>query len=668
MALASQASVTMTAPITGTVTNNNEPTLSATTTGSVTSLQFQYSSDGGADWTPVGSSETAAPYSFTFTSPLPDGTYEAEAVATPTSGGTITSAPVTFTIQTLPSLNPVATKDDGAWGYDQRGVWQIEAGGFNGSHRTDVPGSATDYAQWLIAVPTNTYEIFADWTGAAGNASNATYQIKDGGTVVGTVSLDQTQTPQDAAYAGLEWASLGTYTFTTGVITVTLSDLANGTVVADGILVNAPLPLEISGPQTSGTVTVPAGTTLGGVTFEAGTASTTVDGSTINLAGNITNNSGKTQTINTPLVLVGDPALSAAAGELLIKGAISGGDGIVITGGGTVVLAGADTYTGGTQVTGGTLIVANADGLPAGSSLMVGSDAEAVFAGGVPLQIDGSQPDGTLDLPAGSTVDGIVFDVGAAATAVDGNGIGLAGNITDNSADTQTINASLALTGGDRTLHAATGRLVINGAMSGGYGIVTSGSGTVVLAGASTYTGGTAVTSGTLIVTNADSLPAGSSLAVGSDAALLFSNGSEAVAAPLHISGSKANGTLNLPAGTTLGGIVFDAGAAATAVEGIAIGLAGDIVNNSNMETAPLGPAHDAVFAGAVFAAGDASSGGNSVAADLARLRLPRHAGSGQPGRQVVDALLANSAQWLPGLPPLGPFERLKNPAPGGQN
>ena len=80
--------VTLTAPLNNSFINNNMPTLTATaseTGGSIATLQFQYSTNG-TSWTDAGTAETAAPFSYTFPSPLPDGTYDFRAVATDTTG------------------------------------------------------------------------------------------------------------------------------------------------------------------------------------------------------------------------------------------------------------------------------------------------------------------------------------------------------------------------------------------------------------------------------------------------------------------------------------------------------------------------------------------------------------------------------------------------------
>jgi hypothetical protein len=112
--LAILPTVTMTAPASGTITINTMPTLTATASSStrgsgVASVQFQYSSDGGTTWTSAGTPETAAPFSYTFTTALALGTYEAHAIVTDNAGNTTTSAPVSFTISAVAPTTITAT-------------------------------------------------------------------------------------------------------------------------------------------------------------------------------------------------------------------------------------------------------------------------------------------------------------------------------------------------------------------------------------------------------------------------------------------------------------------------------------------------------------------------------------------------------------------------------
>ena len=89
------------------------------------------------------------------------------------------------------------------------------------------------------------------------------------------------------------------------------------------------------------------------------------------------------------------------------------------------------------------------------------------------------------DLAAGTQFGNVTFDAGAGAYILNGNAVNLAGDITNNSANKETINLPLVLTG-NRTLNAAAGGLTFAGNIGqtgGSYGITKSGSGTLTLSG-----------------------------------------------------------------------------------------------------------------------------------------------------------------------------------------
>ncbi len=105
--------VVMTAPESGSHTDNNKPTLSAmasdNTGGSgLATVQFEYSGNGGTTWNNAGAAETSGPFSFTFTTALADGTYLARAVGTDNAGNTTNSSAVSFTTDTVPPTSTVA--------------------------------------------------------------------------------------------------------------------------------------------------------------------------------------------------------------------------------------------------------------------------------------------------------------------------------------------------------------------------------------------------------------------------------------------------------------------------------------------------------------------------------------------------------------------------------
>jgi hypothetical protein len=143
---------------------------------------------------------------------------------------------------------PASTVDNGSSSYTQSGSWTSQSGGFSGTYSTAVGGSSSS-AVWTIAVtPANTgwgTEVSATWTANPSNATNATYTIYDGtqasGTILGTVVVNQSQSPSGAALGSSQFQELGVFfpTLTTsgdGTLTVVLNaSSANSRVVADAI-------------------------------------------------------------------------------------------------------------------------------------------------------------------------------------------------------------------------------------------------------------------------------------------------------------------------------------------------------------------------------------------------------------------------------------------------
>ncbi|MGA2605815.1 MAG: autotransporter-associated beta strand repeat-containing protein [Verrucomicrobiia bacterium] len=109
----------------------------------------------------------------------------------------------------------------------------------------------------------------------------------------------------------------------------------------------------------------------------------------------------------------------------------------------------------------------------------------------------------TNDLAANTQFSGITYEAGAGAFTNNGNAVNLIGDVVNNSTNTQTINLPLVLDSSNRTINAASGAVVINGAISntnGTWGLIKSGTGTLTLGGstANTYSGLTTVNAGEL--------------------------------------------------------------------------------------------------------------------------------------------------------------------------
>ncbi|WP_214324798.1 DNRLRE domain-containing protein [Nonomuraea sediminis] len=101
--------------------------------------------------------------------------------------------------------------------------------GFVGYDYAVAPaGTGSSSFTWNLTIPADgSYKLYAQYPAGA-TATNAGYQVKHGATT-DTVTVDQTKNSGD-------WVQLGTYTFTAGLgDTVTLTDNANGSVIADAV-------------------------------------------------------------------------------------------------------------------------------------------------------------------------------------------------------------------------------------------------------------------------------------------------------------------------------------------------------------------------------------------------------------------------------------------------
>ena len=106
-------------------------------------------------------------------------------------------------------------------------------------------------------------------------------------------------------------------------------------------------------------------------------------------------------------------------------------------------------------------------------------------------------------------IAGITYNTGAAAfvigngtaTANAGNTFALTGNVTNNSGSVQTINAPFTMTAARTFTNATGGNFLLSGSLSGtGGGITKTGTGSLNLTGANTYTGTTTASGGILQV------------------------------------------------------------------------------------------------------------------------------------------------------------------------
>ena len=208
----------------------------------------------------------------------------------------------------------------------------------------------------------------------------------------------------------------------------------------------------------AGTLTLAGKNTYeGGTVVNAGMLSISSDNNLGNTSGGLTLNGATLQstsslTSSRAINLSSGATISPDAGTILtLNGLVGGSGGLVMAGPGTLVLGGANTYTGTTTVNAGTLSIS--------------SDGNLGNAGNA-LALSG----GTLR---------------TMATMASGRSITLDGGTVAPNADTT---------------------LTLNGIVGGNGGLTMEGAGTLVLTGANTYMGITAVNSGTLSISSSVNL------------------------------------------------------------------------------------------------------------------------------------------------------------------
>ena len=153
-------------------------------------------------------------------------------------GTVVADAIMIVPVQPPTTAPSVVDNSDAAFSETGSG-WQgySDSTSVNGGFRYCPAGTGQNTATWIFAdvKPTAQYQVYATWTAAGDRADNAPYRISDGTTPLATVDMNQQFAPTDATIDGRGWESLGVYTATSGTLNVSLSDNADGIVVADGI-------------------------------------------------------------------------------------------------------------------------------------------------------------------------------------------------------------------------------------------------------------------------------------------------------------------------------------------------------------------------------------------------------------------------------------------------
>lgn len=127
--------------------------------------------------------------------------------------------------------------DNGDRGFSvQSGTWTSATSGvgmLGTGYRTHAAGTGTNRVRFKVNVPASgSYEVYGWWPAGAGNATNTPYAV--------THNAGTTLVAKNQQLNGGQWNSLGTFSFTNGSNQyVDVTDSANGTVIADGILIRS---------------------------------------------------------------------------------------------------------------------------------------------------------------------------------------------------------------------------------------------------------------------------------------------------------------------------------------------------------------------------------------------------------------------------------------------
>src|SRR5881296_3275153 len=260
----------------------------------------------------------------------------------------------------------------------------------------------------------------------------------------------------------------------------------------------------------------------------------TVGGNATTLTGSLADSSvAGTNTISLGLTFAATRTVtvSNAATTLTISGVISGAGGLTKSGSGTVTLSAANTYTGVTTINVGTIAIAADAGL--GAAPGAPTAGKLTFGGG------------TLRTTASFTV---------------------------------AANRGIALTGAGTISTDPGTTLTYGGIIAGASPLTKAGTGTLIVSGANTYTGATAISAGTLQLGATNAVPSGSAVTVSGGAIFDLRGFSDAIGslAGAGTVTSGAAGAVTLTAGgnngsTTFSGVIQN-GSATVAVTKVGTG------------------------------------------------------------------------------------------------
>ena len=490
----------------------------------------------------------------------------------------------------------------------------------NGNYSANAIRFDTTAGAFSIAESGNTLTLYGTLPSIIQDSANA--QSINGGTIAlgsssvidvtgaGALSIGSVISGANAlTKVGVGTLNLsGANTFSGGL------SIANGTV---GVSTN-------NAALGTGAVTVSSGATLQVNDGRTLTNALTISGTgAINGAIDSNPGSGNTATLSGAVTLGADSKISSDSGTLALSGGISGSGknltiagagnvnvssaittgagGLTLSGTGTTTLSGANTYTGTTTVNSGTLNLSGTAGTPTiqGALTVAGGTVTQTTSGQINSASSVAVTSGTLNVNAAQTLTTLSVSSGANL------GLGSGAALTLNNAGTVTL----------------------NGTISGAGSLVTTNTGTTVITGSNTYSGGTnsssiininngsALGTGTLTETSGGNLQVSNNVTV-ANALNLASTGTSFAGAIENVSGSNTftgaltasgttrlqsdTGTLTMSGAASLSGNTLNVGGNSnTVISGAISGTSGSALTKDGTGTLTLGAANSS-FLGSV--------------------------------------------------------------------
>ncbi len=154
--------------------------------------------------------------------------------------------------QLLAAGDAVQLVDDADTDFSTTGTFNPNSGGFASGIKQSHFNWVASTASWTFDVSPGTYHVAASWPGKSNSAADAPFSVLDGvgGSVLGTVSMNQTAEPDDFVDANVGWESLGSFTVTGSSIEVQLSNAVTaGYAIADVVRIQRVAPVSLSESQ-----------------------------------------------------------------------------------------------------------------------------------------------------------------------------------------------------------------------------------------------------------------------------------------------------------------------------------------------------------------------------------------------------------------------------------